>query len=149
MRIIIKTTLQTDFKTVINNFDINLFKALKPPLLPLKVLRFDGSKANDEVHLDLGFGQKWISTIKESSATATEWYFIDQGKLLPKPLKEWQHLHKVIALENNQTQIADDIQYQTYHILLDYMIYPFLYLQFLWRIPAYKKYFKRLPSHST
>ena len=29
---------------------------------------------------------------------------------------------------------------------LNYLLYPFLYLQFSWRIPAYKKYFNNLQT---
>ena len=79
MRILIKTKVEQDFRKVFQAFDIKLFMKLKPPLIGLKVVRFDGCKKNDEVHIVtniFGFRQKWISLITEQYAGENEIYFI-------------------------------------------------------------------------
>ncbi len=141
MRIYLKTTVSADFQSVINNYDRKLFDALKPPLMPLKLIRYDGEKTGDEIHLALGFGQKWISVITDNGATEKEWFFVDEGKVLPWPLRYWKHKHKVLKTDNEITTLIDDISFGTGSSLLDTFIYPFLYLQFAMRKPAYKKFF--------
>ncbi len=141
-RIVINTTLPVDFQTVINNFNRELFYALKPPLIPLKLVRYDGEKTGDEVHLEVGFGQKWISLISDHGATEKEWFFVDEGKVLPRPMHYWKHLHKVLKTDNDTTTIVDDISFSTGSAVLDALLYPCLYLQFAWRKPAYRKFFR-------
>jgi ligand-binding SRPBCC domain-containing protein len=140
-RIYLKTTVSADFHRVISNYNRKLFDALKPPLMALKLIRYDGEKTGDEIHLALGFGQKWISLITDHGATEKEWFFVDEGKVLPWPLRSWKHVHKVLKTDNNGTTLIDDIAFSTGSPLLDAILYPLLYLQFAWRKPAYKKYF--------
>jgi hypothetical protein len=55
MRIRITTLVTQNYRQVADRFDQNLFKALNPPFPPVKLLRFDGSRKGDEVHLQLNF----------------------------------------------------------------------------------------------
>ena len=145
MRIIIKTKVEQDFKKVFQAFDINLFMKLKPPLVSLDVIRFDGCQKGNEVHIEvklLWMKQKWISLITEQQSNENKIYFIDEGVLLPKPLKYWKHKH-IIDKSIDSSIIIDDICYNTNNILLDFLLFPALFLQFYFRKPVYKSYFSK------
>jgi ligand-binding SRPBCC domain-containing protein len=145
MRIIIKTKVQQDFKKVFQAFDIKLFMKLKPPLVSLNVIRFDGCQKSNEVHIEvkiLWMKQKWISLITEQQSNENEIFFIDEGVLLPKPLKYWKHKH-IIEKSIDSSIIIDDICYSTNNILLDFLLFPALFLQFYFRKPVYKSYFSK------
>jgi len=93
LKILLKTQVEQDYQTVYERFDRDLFLALKPPLLPLELKRFDGSKTGDEVHIRLGKGflaQDWNAKIVEDKLTEDEAYFVDEGIKLPFFLKNWQ-----------------------------------------------------------
>lgn len=144
MRIQISTAVKQDYKTVYHGFDKDLFLALKPPLLPLTLLRFDGSKKGDEVHIQLGKGwlsSRWDALIVADKVDEQEAYFIDEGLRLPFFLKKWKHRHRILKSNDHASTIVDDIFYKTPFLLLDYLIYPVMYLQFYMRKPVYKKYF--------
>lgn len=145
MRIIIKTKVQQEFKKVFQAFDINLFMKLKPPLVSLNVIRFDGCQKGNEVHIEvkiLWMKQKWISLITDQQSNENKIYFIDEGVLLPKPLKYWKHKH-IIEKSIDSSIIIDDICYNTNNILLDFLLFPALFLQFYFRKPVYKSYFSK------
>lgn len=148
MRIVISTQVNQNYKTIFSRFDKDLFLALKPPFLPMTLRRFDGSMKGDEVKIRLGLGfltQDWDALIIDQKEDDKEIYFIDKGTKLPFFLKTWQHKHRIINIENQQSQIIDDIQYTTpLGKVFDVLIYPVLYLQFWIRKPVYKKYFTKL-----
>lgn len=144
MRIILKTKVQGNYKQVFQAFDIKLFKKLKPPFLGLNIIRFDGCKKFDEVHLVtnfFSFKQKWISVITDNGTGKNKMFFTDEGKLLPVPLTYWKHKH-IIENSIDSSIIIDDISYNTVSKITDILIYPFLFLLFLLRKPVYKSYFK-------
>ena len=61
MRILIKTKVGQNYRKVFQGFDIKLFMKLKPPLVGLKVKRFDGCSEGDIVQVEvniLGFKQQ-------------------------------------------------------------------------------------------
>ncbi len=141
MRICIKTNVNKPYKQIFSGFNEALFLALNPPIMPVKLLRFDGCKKGDEVHIQLPFKMLWISDITDFSETENEIYFIDEGRQLPFPLKQWKHKHRIIKQTENDTLIIDDINFSTNNKLLDFLIYPALWLQFAYRKPVYKKWF--------
>ena len=144
MRILIKTRLEKNYSEVFRGFNVDLFKALKPPLLSLEVVKFDGCVTGDEVSLEVGLGplkKKWVSHITEHGESAEQYFFVDVGHVLPPPLKDWRHTHRIIKLGENSTEIHDDIEFSSGFKVLDYLISPALYFQFWLRIPAYKKFF--------
>lgn len=143
MRIVIKTEVEKPLKEVFSAFDEKLFLKLSPPFPPVKLLRFDGCKPKDEVHLELSFilfKQQWVSFIVSANESANEIYFIDEGIKLPFFLKKWKHKH-LLQKQNSNTVIIDDIQYTTGFLITDAIVFPLLFLQFLYRKPIYKKYF--------
>lgn len=146
MKLLLETKVATNYQKVFQRFDLSLFEALKPPLVDLTVERFDGCKKGDEVHLLIQLGpvkSQWISLITEDGHDETEAYFIDEGTLLPKPLKSWRHRHRIIKQDENHSLIVDDIEYSTGNQALDYLIYPTLYAQFAFRKPIYRDVFGR------
>lgn len=143
MNIKIETVVSANLEEVISRFDQDLFSQLNPPFPPVKLIRFDGSEKGDIVMLELNFllfKQKWISEILEESREEKAWYFVDHGTKLPFFLKYWQHRH-LAREEKNGTRITDDITFKTPFLLFDFLMYPILYLQFLYRKPIYKRYF--------
>jgi ligand-binding SRPBCC domain-containing protein len=143
MRIKISTLVKQPYKKVFEGFDQNLFIKLAPPFPPVKLLRFDGCKVDDRVALRLNFiffKQTWESLITDYQNNEQEISFVDEGVKLPFFLKYWKHHHRVVK-EGEQTQIVDDISFKTPFFLFDYLMYPALYLQFLYRKPIYRKVF--------
>jgi ligand-binding SRPBCC domain-containing protein len=145
MKITISTPVEQDIITVWQGFNETLFTKLAPPFPPVKLLRFDGSEQGDEVHLELNFiffKQKWVSRITENEKTDKEIFFIDEGIALPFFLKYWKHKHRIVKAVTMKTGIhtliVDEIEFESpFGILL----YPILFLQFLYRKPIYQKIF--------
>lgn len=145
MQFIIKTQIDKNYQLIFSKFDVNLFIALKPPFMNLNVLRFDGCKRGDEIHLEMNvfgkFNQKWIGHVSDDFRDENCIYFVDEGALLPFPLKKWKHVHRIDKINEHASYIIDDIKYSTDSDLVDLVIYPFLYIIFSLRVPVYKKIF--------
>ncbi|MEQ8360774.1 MAG: hypothetical protein RH860_14880 [Cytophagales bacterium] len=143
MKLYIKTTVKQPILKVWEGFDESLFVKLAPPFPSVKLLQFDGSKKGDRVGLELNFilfRQKWVSDIIEHNENEDQIFFIDNGVILPFFLKTWQHKH-ILKRKGDGTEIIDDIRYSTGTLLTDILMFPALYLQFLYRKPVYKKIF--------
>lgn len=146
MRIKIKTKVAQNYRKVFQGFDIKLFMKLKPPLVGLNVKRFDGCSKGDLVQVEisiLGFKQQWTSLITEQVQNENEIYFIDEGMVLPKPLKYWKHKH-LIEKSVDSSIIIDDITYNSGNFLIDFLLFPAFFMQFYYRKPVYKSYFSKL-----
>ena len=144
MKLTLQTRVNQDFKNVFRGFDRELFRKLAPPFPHMHVIRFDGCKTGDKVEVELKTGLTshfWSSLITQQQENDYEIYFVDEGQVLPKPLKFWRHKH-VIYQNGKKTIISDQVEYKTGSELLDYLILPLMYLNFLYRKPVYKKYFK-------
>ena len=145
MKFIIQTPINKDYKEVFKAFDLNLFKALKPPLMPLEVSQFDGCKTGDKVILKVGpLKQTWQSDIVEDFQSELHVGFVDVGIILPPPLKKWRHCHRIINTGKNESLISDEVEFSSGIIILDLLMYLPLYLQFLIRYPQYKSYFNKI-----
>lgn len=145
MKINISTPVAQSMETVWNGFDQHLFSKLAPPFPPVRLLRFDGSEQGDEVHLELNFiffKQTWVSVITENVKTEKEIYFIDKGTKLPFFLKYWQHKHRIVKSVDMKrgihSLIIDEIEFES---PFGFLLYPALFLQFLYRKPIYRKIF--------
>ncbi|TDB67955.1 SRPBCC family protein [Arundinibacter roseus] len=144
MKVTLQTPVSAPLRTVWEGFDESLFTKLSPPFPPVRLLRFDGSYPGDIVSLELNFllfKQKWTSIIASQQETEQEIYFVDEGQTLPFFLSFWRHTHRLIKTESNGTLIADEIEYRTPFLILDYLMYPFLWAQFAYRKPIYKRLF--------
>ena len=144
MNIKISTKVNQSLLKVWEGFNLELFSKLAPPFPPVEVKEFGGCLKGDKVHLELNFilfKQDWISDIVDQKRTETEIYFIDEGTKLPFFLSYWKHKHRLVK-DNEGTLIIDEINFKTPTILTDYLFYPLMYLQFLYRKPIYKKVFE-------
>ncbi|MGY6522195.1 MAG: SRPBCC family protein [Mongoliitalea sp.] len=144
MKIVIETTVDQDYLTVKEGFNESLFKKLAPPFPPVKLIRFDGSTTGDVVSLELNFilfKQRWTSDIIADDTSEQEFYFIDKGVELPFFLKAWEHKHRIIK-DGTGSIIRDEISYKGPFGLMTLLLYPALYLQFLYRKPIYRKIFQ-------
>lgn len=144
MKIYIETPVASSYKEVMAGFDRNLFEALTPPGAKVELLRFDGSSLGDIVHLRLKLlwviETDWISDIVEEGTNDQEAYFVDQGTHLPFFLSAWRHRH-VVKNVGDGSIIIDDIEFTAHNKLFSLLLYPMLYLQFLYRKPIYQKFF--------
>ena len=145
MQITITTSVEKDFLSVKSGFTQDLFLALNPPFPKVKLLQFDGCEKDDIVCLELNFiffKQVWKSIITEDETNKKEFRFIDEGTKLPFFFKYWKHHHRVIS-DGKGAKIVDDIVFKTPLLIPEFLMYPALYLQFLYRKPVYKKFFKK------
>lgn len=144
MKISIKTKVEQSYKQVYEQFNQNLLMKLNPPFPPVKLLRYDGNQKGNKVILELNFiffKQEWESLITEEMETSESTFFIDEGVRLPFFLKYWKHQH-LIENKEEGSEIVDNIEFKTPFFLMDYLLYPALYLQFLYRKPIYRKFFR-------
>ncbi len=146
MKITIETAVEQSVSDVWEQFDDKLLLKLSPPFPPVKLISF-GQKVGEKVTFELNFfilRQLWVSKITDSYLSADESFFIDEGITLPFFLKYWKHKHRIVR-DNNTTsgsKIIDEIEFRTPTVLTDYIFYPILYLQFLYRKPIYQRVFK-------
>ncbi len=144
MNFSIKTSVKAHYLDVAKGFTLELFKALAPAFPRVKVLRFDGCEKGHQVWIELNlflFKQRWDTHIVENGQNEQEWYFIDEGTVMPFPLKTWKHIHQVLNQADGTSQIVDNIYYSTGSKILDYLMFPLFYQQFSARGPIYKKIF--------
>jgi ligand-binding SRPBCC domain-containing protein len=69
--------------------------------------------------------------------------FVDVGTKLPFFLSEWTHRHRIIKKSDQESIIMDDISYSGGGVVLSLLLYPALWLQFVYRRPIYKKWFAK------
>lgn len=143
MNIILKSTVAGNYKEIMARFDRKLFEFLKPPDSQMELVEFTGSKKGDKVHLRILFPLKseWISHITSDSINDKEAYFVDEGVVLPSILGYWKHIHMVKKIDENTSEIVDDMTFEAGWKWASPLLYPFIYLAFYPRIKAYKKYF--------
>lgn len=145
MRLRLETRVNQSLSIVWQGFDRALFDRLSPPFPPVEVVRFDGCRQGDVVHLRLNFllfRQDWISLIVEQKTTDQEIYFVDQGTQLPFFLTHWHHRHRLVRDAPDGTSIIDDITFKTPFWFTDYLLYPLMWLQFAYRKPIYRRVFQ-------
>lgn len=143
LRITIQTEVAGNYRTVMKQFDRDLFEALTPPVGKLEVVKFTGSKTGDLVHLRFlrPLKAEWISRITDHGETEDEMYFIDEGEKLPPGLTYWRHKHIVRKVGSDRSLIIDEMHFRSYFYLLSLILYPFLFLTFYPRKRQYKSYF--------
>lgn len=140
MKIYLSCPVEQSVLKVFDRFDRDLFIALKPPLMPLGLIRFDGCRPGDEVHIKTGF-QLWVSLITEASRTERESFFVDEGKQLPFPLVYWRHKH-IVRQHLSASVIIDDIEFRSLWKPCDFVLWPLLWVIFKFRHPVYRRYFR-------
>lgn len=143
MRIKLKTAVKGHYKSVMGQFDRDLFEALAPKMAKLEIVEFTGSQKGDRVFVRFlsPIKAEWESIITEDSINEEEAFFTDEGVLLPYPLKYWKHHHIVRRAGENESLIIDDIQFSGPNFLVTLLLYPFIFLGFYPRKKIYKSYF--------
>lgn len=144
MKIYLETKVEKSAEEVIAGFNEELFKALAPPFPPSRLKQFDGSETGDIVRIEiwnLGW-QEWVAEIIDHGSDEDGYFFVDIGKKLPWPLKQWRHRHGVRKTEEGSV-IVDDIEYSTGKHILDQAIFPVLKSQFTYRQPIYRRRFAK------
>ena len=144
MKLVLRTKVNGNYKDVMSKFDKELFLALAPPFPPVELKKFTGSQTGDEVHIHFKkpINRDWISDITAHGVNEEEAYFIDEGRVLPPPLKRWKHKHIVRKISETESQIVDDMEFDCGNILVNLLVYPGLFLGFFPRRFIYRKYFK-------
>ncbi|MHC2992654.1 hypothetical protein OB13_14085 [Pontibacter sp. HJ8] len=143
MRLHLKTAVQQEYLSVFQAFDEQLFRKLAPPYPRLQLMRFDGNEPGDVVEVALQTGIKsfrWTSRISQRSITDEEAYFVDEGQVLPPPLRHWQHKH-LVTKNGSGAIIHDIIDYETGFHPLDVLLYPLMLGAFGMRKSVYRKVF--------
>ncbi len=143
MNIKFETKVRGNYQKVMKGFDLKLFEALKPKYGEMEVVEFTGSKKGDRVHIRFKSPVKaeWISHITEDEVNEKEAYFVDEGGVLPFPLKYWQHKHIVRKITEDTSLIVDDITFKASNRLMTLAMYPAIYLGFAPRGKIYRQYF--------
>jgi ligand-binding SRPBCC domain-containing protein len=144
MNIQLKTKVDGNYKTIMEQFDRKLFEALKPKYGKMEIVEFTGSKKDDRVHLRFlsPLKAEWVSRIIEDGEDENQSYFIDEGTTLPFPLASWKHKHIVQKITENTSYIIDDMTFKGINSLFTLFLYPALYIAFYPRKSIYKSYFK-------
>jgi ligand-binding SRPBCC domain-containing protein len=143
MNFILRTQVNGYYTDVMKRFDLDLFEALKPIGAKMEVVQFTGSETGDVVEIKFisPIKASWISDITDHGADDNQAYFIDVGRVLPFPLKEWQHRHIVEKVDDHNSIIVDDITFSSGRKWLDVLIYVPLMLSFYPRKRIYRRYF--------
>lgn len=143
MKLILKTRVAGNYKAVMAQFDRQLFEALPPGLAKVEIVTFTGSRKGDRVHLRFlsPIKAEWISDITEDYVNEKEACFVDEGIVLPFPLRYWQHRHIVRRISDTESLIIDDITFKGPNRLASLLLYPGLLAGFYPRKKIYRRYF--------
>ena len=145
MHLTLRTAVARPPTAVLAGFTRELFVALAPPFPRLTVRRFDGCRRGDrvEIELDTLLGRlPWTSLITDDGVTPDgTHFFVDEGQLLPPPLRYWRHRHLIEPGPAGGSIIVDDLEYRTASPALDALLFPAMWAQFAWRRPIYRRWF--------
>jgi len=146
MNFIIKTQVAGNYLDVMERFDLDLFEALKPVGAKMEVVQFTGSQTGDIVEIKFVWPIKasWISDITDHGSDEAHAFFLDEGRVLPWPLKHWKHRHIVEKIDDQSCTIVDDITFSSGWKVLDFFMYLPLYFSFYPRKQIYRRYFGEL-----
>lgn len=135
-----KVSAQRD--QVADQFNQDLLLKLKPPLVTMHLLRYDGQHRGDELLFAVGFGkltQKWHGAITQHRYTQKHWLFRDEGIALPHPLKTWQHTH-ALKSANHHTLVIDRVKFTGKNALFTVLLCLPIAMMFLMRKPLYQQW---------
>lgn len=145
MHVILRTAVAQPPAQVMAGFTRELFVALAPPFPRLRVLRFDGCRTGDQVEIELDTVVKrlpWTSLIVDHGELPDgTLFFVDEGQVLPPPLRFWRHRHLIQPGPNGGSIIVDDLEYRSGSRVLDVLLRPAMWAQFAWRRPIYRRWF--------
>ena len=143
MKLSVRTRVNLPMQGVREGFTRDLFKRVNPPFPPVSIVRYDGMEKGDLIHLELNFllfKQSWVSRISANQTSDEEFFFIDEGLVLPFFLKHWHHKHRIVK-DGKSSMIIDEVNFRAPFFFADWLMWPFFYLLFLYRKPIYRRYF--------
>ena len=143
MKYLIEIPVDSSLEIIKQSFNRELFTALKPPFVSLRILRYDGNSEGNEIHLQIKsmfLVQNWVSVISREWKNDHEWGFEDVGKVLPFFLKSWKHKHIVRKSEKGSV-IVEDVWYEPKQKWMSVFVRFFVYLQFKPRPRVYRRWF--------
>ena len=147
MHVLLRTAVAQPPAQVMAGFTRELFVALAPPFPRLRVLRFDGCLTGDQVEIELDTLVKrlpWTSLMVDHGQLPDgTLFFVDEGQVLPPPLRFWRHRHLIQPGPNGGSIIVDDLEYRSGSKALDVLLRPAMWAQFAWRRPIYRRWFGR------
>ncbi len=146
MRFQIKTRVKGGHREVFHGFDHNLLLQLSPPGFKLELLHAQDPQEPDSfIRLRMTiFGlvkQEWENDFSHYELGSRECHFVDEGRIMPFPIRKWRHDHRVLADGATHAIINDDVTFKTVFFLLDWLLFPVLWLQFRYRRPIYRRVF--------
>jgi ligand-binding SRPBCC domain-containing protein len=145
MLVTLRTQVAQSPDQVFAGFTRELFLSLAPPFPQLKLHRFDGCQRGDQVEIELISGplhQRWTSLITDHGVQPDgTHFFIDEGQVLPAPLRYWRHRHLMEPGPDGGCVIVDALEYRTAAPALDALLYPLMWAQFAYRKPIYRRVF--------
>ena len=146
MKFTIKTVVQQPFHTADKGFGKDWLVKLNPPVPPFRITRFDGLNDGDRVHIRFNFflfKDDWEYVVRDKVDNEREWSFVDEGVRMPFFLKRWRHRYRLSA-DNKGMNVTDEVDFDAPVRVLDFLLYPYLYLHFLYRKPIYKRRYGKI-----
>ncbi len=146
MRFQILTRVQGSHRDVFLKFDHSLLTQLTPPGIRMELLHAqEPSEPGAYIQLRvtiLGIiRQNWENAFSHYALGELECHFVDEGRVMPFPIRYWRHDHRVLADGAHHAIINDDVTFKTGFFLLDWIMYPILWMQFRFRQPIYRRVF--------
>lgn len=147
MKLLLHTTVAQSPARVMAGFTRELFLALAPPFPRMQLRRYDGSRRGDLVEIELNTLVKkmpWTSLITDDGVLPDgTHYFVDEGQVLPPPLRFWRHRHLLRPAASGGTVIVEDLEYRTRFDWLDALLRPAMWAMLAWRKPIYRRWFQK------
>jgi ligand-binding SRPBCC domain-containing protein len=139
----VRTKVGGHYRQVFAKFDQDLLLKLVMPGMKLQLLHFDyPPKVGGKIHIRVTiFGmikQEWKNDFTSYTINENECAFVDEGRQMPWPLKQWRHNHRVVKIQDG-TEIVDDVTFATSNKLLDVLMFPVVWMQFRYRRPIYRR----------
>lgn len=136
------TQVSAQRDVVASQFDQSLLLKLKPPLVTMRLIQYDGQFRGDELKFAVGFGkftQTWHGKITQHRYTDKDWLFRDEEIAVPVPLQKWQHTHALKANDSG-TLIIDRVKFEGKNRIYTLLLCLPIALMFLLRKPPYQRW---------
>ena len=136
------TQVSAQRDVVASQFDQSLLLKLKPPLVTMRLIQYDGQFRGDELKFAVGFGkftQTWHGKITQHRYTDKDWLFRDEEIAVPFPLQKWQHTHALKANDSG-TLIIDRVKFEGKNRIYTLLLCLPIALMFLMRKPPYQRW---------
>ncbi len=136
------TQVSAQRDVVASQFDQSLLLKLKPPLVTMRLIQYDGQFRGDELKFAVGFGkftQTWHGKITQHRYTDKDWLFRDEEIAVPFPLQKWQHTHALKANDSG-TLIIDRVKFEGKNRIYTLLLCLPIALMFMLRKPPYQRW---------